>query len=124
MAMDRGIDIFGGYGMSETCPILSMAQLKPDMTELGTDQEIEYRTKAGIPGQLVDLRIVDEDMQDVVHDGKASGEVVVRAPWLTQGYLHDPANSEKLWHGGYLHHGATHLRSGRGRGSLEKDGPV
>jgi fatty-acyl-CoA synthase len=42
-------------------------------------------------------------MQDVPHDGKASGEVVVRAPWLTQGYLHDPANSEELWRGGYLH---------------------
>ena len=42
-------------------------------------------------------------MQDVPHDGKTSGEVVVRAPWLTQGYLNDPANSESLWRGGYLH---------------------
>lgn len=103
MAIDRGIDIFGGYGMSETCPILSMAQLKPDMTALGVDKEIAYRTKAGIPIQLVDLRIVDDEMQDVPHDGKTSGEVVVRAPWLTQGYLHDSANSENLWRGGYLH---------------------
>jgi fatty-acyl-CoA synthase len=103
LAMDRGIDIFGGYGMSETGPILSLAQLKPDMTQLGADKEIEYRTKAGVPAQLVDLRIVDEQMHDVPHDGKASGEVVVRAPWLTQGYLHDPANSENLWRGGYLH---------------------
>ena len=30
-------------------------------------------------------------------------EVVVRAPWLTQGYLHDPANSEELWRDSYLH---------------------
>ena len=103
MAVERGIDIFGGYGMSETCPILSLAQLKPDMSELGTDKELDYRTKAGIPIQLVELRIVDEDMQDVPHDGKSSGEVVVRAPWLTQGYLHDSVNSEKLWQGGYLH---------------------
>ena len=51
----------------------------------------------------MDLRIVDEHMQDVPHDGKASGEVVMRAPWLTQGYLHDPDNSEELWYGGYLH---------------------
>ncbi len=103
LAMDKGIDIFGGYGMSETCPILSLAQLKPSMTELDVDTELAYRTKAGLPIQLVDLRIVDEQMNDVPHDGKTSGEVVARAPWLTQGYLNDPVNSEELWYGGYLH---------------------
>ena len=103
LALDKGIDIFGGYGMSETCPILSLAQLKPSMTEVGEDTEIEYRTRAGLPIQLVDLRIVDDEMQDVPHDGKAGGEVVARAPWLTQGYLNDPAYSENLWRGSYLH---------------------
>jgi fatty-acyl-CoA synthase len=103
LALDKGIDIFGGYGMSETCPVLSLAQLKPSMIELDSDTEIAYRTKAGIPIQLVDLRIVDDEMHDVPHDGKASGEVVARAPWLTQGYLNDPINSEELWLGGYLH---------------------
>jgi fatty-acyl-CoA synthase len=103
LALDKGIDIFGGYGMSETCPIVSLAQLKPSMTELDADEQLEYRTQAGIPGQLVDLRIVDDEMHDVPHDGKTSGEVVVRAPWLTQGYLNDPVNSENLWRGGYLH---------------------
>jgi fatty-acyl-CoA synthase len=103
LAMDKGIDIFGGYGMSETCPVLSLAQLQPSMTELDTDTEVAYRTKAGLPIQLVDLRIVDEQMQEVPHDGKTSGEVIVRAPWLTQGYLDDPVNSEELWRGGYLH---------------------
>jgi fatty-acyl-CoA synthase len=102
-AMDRGIDIFTGYGMSETCPIMSLAQLKPSMTALDADQHIEYRTRSGLPVQLVDLRVVDEQMQEVPHDGQTSGEVVVRAPWLTQGYLNDPDNSEYLWRGGYLH---------------------
>ena len=103
MAMDRGIDIFGGYGMSETAPVMSIAQLKPGLDKLDAEAQLDYRTKAGIPIQLVDLRIVDEQMRDVAHDGKASGEVVARAPWLTQGYLNDAANSEKLWYGGYLH---------------------
>ncbi len=103
MALDKGIDVFGGYGMSETCPILTLAQLKPGMTELDTDEEIKYLTKAGLAIPLVELRIVDTQMRDVPHDGKATGEVVVRAPWLTQGYLHDPVNSEDLWRGGYLH---------------------
>jgi fatty-acyl-CoA synthase len=103
LAMDRGIDVFTGYGMSETCPIMSLAQLKPGMSALDADQQIDYRTRSGLPVQLVDLRIVDDEMRDVPHDGKASGEVVARAPWLTQGYLRDPANSEQLWRGGYLH---------------------
>ena len=51
----------------------------------------------------MDLRIVDPDMKDVPHDGKASGEIVLRAPWLTQGYFNDPNGSEQLWEGGYLH---------------------
>lgn len=103
-ALARGIDIFGGYGMSETCPVLTLAQVDVEAL-VGTDEELSLRTKAGMPIPLVDLRIVDEDMNDVAHDGNATGEVVVRAPWLTQGYLHNPDASAALWAGGYLHTG-------------------
>ena len=103
-ALACGIDIFGGYGMSETCPLLTLAQI--DASALAdSDEALSLRTKAGIPVPLVDLRIVDENMHDVAHDGIATGEVVVRAPWLTQGYLHDPGASAALWAGGYLHTG-------------------
>ncbi len=103
-ALALGIDIFGGYGMSETCPLLTLAQI--DVNALEDDEEaLSLRTKAGIPVPLVDLRIVDPDLQDVAHDGIATGEVVVRAPWLTEGYLHDPHASAALWDGGYLHTG-------------------
>ncbi|WP_282270314.1 fatty acid--CoA ligase [Stenotrophomonas sp. PS02298] len=103
-ALARGIDIFGGYGMSETCPLLTLAQIDVDALA-GTDEELSLRTKAGIPVPLVELRIVDEAMSEVAHDGIVTGEVVVRAPWLTQGYLHNPEASEALWAGGYLHTG-------------------
>lgn len=103
-ALARGIDIFGGYGMSETCPLLTIAQIDVDSVT-DADEVLSLRTKAGIPVPLVDLRIVDPDMGDVVHDGVATGEVVARAPWLTQGYLHDPEASATLWAGGYLHTG-------------------
>lgn len=103
-ALARGIDIFGGYGMSETCPLLTVAQIDVD-TSTDPDEALSLRTKAGTPVPLVDLRIVDPDMADVAHDGLATGEVVARAPWLTGGYLHDPAASAALWAGGYLHTG-------------------
>ena len=97
-AMARGIDAFSGYGMSETCPLLTLAQLRP-----GDPDPLATRLKSGRPIPLVDLRTVDESMDDVPRDGKSSGEIVVRAPWLTQGYLKQPEASEQLWRGGYLH---------------------
>jgi fatty-acyl-CoA synthase len=103
-ALEQGIDVFVGYGQSETCPILTLAQLTPEMLERDLDEQVEVRTRTGRPIPLVDLRVVEgEEMHDVPRDGESTGEVVVRAPWLTQGYLKEPEKSEELWEGGYLH---------------------
>jgi fatty-acyl-CoA synthase len=102
-ALAAGIDIFAGYGMSETGPIAAVAHVMSRDLSGDYDQEVEFRTKAGMAAPLVDLRIVDEDMNDVPHDGKSSGEIVLRSPWLTQGYYNNPEGSEELWAGGYLH---------------------
>ena len=104
-ALKRGIDIFGGYGLSETCPILSITHLPPDDLHVPPEKQAALRAKAGTPIPLVELRVVDEGMNDLPHDGKSVGEVVVRAPWLTPSYLHEPEASEVLWQGGYLHTG-------------------
>lgn len=101
-ALKRGIDVYVGYGMSETGPVMTVSQVKTEL--LGDpERELDIRTKAGLPLPLVDLRIVDPEMNDVPRDGKASGEIVVRSPWATQGYLKNPEASEALWAGGYLH---------------------
>ena len=63
---------------------------------------------------MVQIRIVDEAMNEVPHDNASQGEVVVRAPWLTQGYLKDTQNSEKLWAGGWLHTGDIGVIDGEG----------
>jgi len=101
-ALERGIDVFGGYGMSETGPVLCVARVKRELCG-DPASEVQYRAKAGLPAPLVDLRIVDANMRDVPHDAAASGEVVVRAPWLTGGYHKDERASDTLWAGGYLH---------------------
>lgn len=102
-AQQRGIDLFTGYGMSETCPVLSTAHLESGHLDLPLEQQAVLRSKTGRAIPLVEIRVVDESQRDVPHDGKTTGEVVVRAPWLTQGYLRAPEASEELWRDGYLH---------------------
>src|SRR5258708_34705615 len=60
LALDRGIDIWGGYGLSETCPGLQAAQLKPVMSELDADTQLEYLTKPRLPHLLVELLLCAE----------------------------------------------------------------
>ena len=104
-ALEEGIDLFTGYGLSETCPILTLAHIKPHMEEWDINRQADVRCLTGRTVPMVQIRIVDEAMNALLHDGQSPGEIVVRAPWLTQGYLKDPANSEKLWAGGWLHTG-------------------
>ncbi|MCK4535464.1 MAG: long-chain fatty acid--CoA ligase, partial [Desulfuromonadales bacterium] len=104
-ALQRGVDIYAGYGMSETCPILTLSFVKPDMLDATVEEQAEIRCKTGLRIPLVDLKVVNEEMNELPNDGISTGEIVVRAPWLTQGYLKDKKNSEALWAGGYLHTG-------------------
>ena len=104
-ARNHGINVVSAYGMSETCPFLTIAQI-PSEARISSQRElIKMRTKTGKPGPLVDLRIVDENYKDVVRDNKSTGEIIARAPWLTNGYIKDKQASKELWKGGYLHTG-------------------
>ena len=104
-AQSQGINVVSAYGMSETCPFLTIAQM-PSEARISSQKElIKMRTKTGKPGPLVDLRIVDENFKDVIRDNNSTGEIVVRAPWLTNGYIKDEKASKELWKGGYLHTG-------------------
>ncbi len=111
-ALELGIDIYSGYGMSETCPVLTVAQVPPE--EIGGENEVEIRCKTGRALPLVQLRVADEDLNELPRGEGAVGEIVVRAPWLTQGYLKDQRNSEQLWRGGWLHTGDVAWKDERG----------
>jgi len=96
--------------MSETCPILTISHLSPEMLELPADEQAGIRCKTGRSIPLVDLKVVDNQLHEQPRDNQSSGEIVVRAPWLTQGYLKDHKASERLWEGGYLHTGDVAVR--------------
>lgn len=107
-ALARNIDVYCGYGMSETAPLLTLAQLKTDTLAEAEDREekdIDLRITQGMPILMAQVRVVDQDMQSLPVDGKSVGEVVVRTPYLTQGYHANPEASEQLWKGGWMHTG-------------------
>jgi len=84
------------------------------MLDWDPERRLPYLCRAGRPIPFVQLRVVDGEMNDVAHDGVSQGEVVVRAPWLTQGYLNDPERSAELWRGGWLHTGDVGVIDGEG----------
>lgn len=102
-ALRRGIDVFVGYGLSETCPVLAISQLTKEELEYPVEEQTDFRCRTGKPVGMVQIRVVDEEGKDVPNDDKTPGEIIVRAPYLTQGYLKDHVHSEKLWSGGWMH---------------------
>ena len=71
-ASELGIRLHAAYGMSETCPFLTVADL--------SSTEPDTQSQTGFSAPLVDLRVVTPDMHDVPNDGITTGEIVVRAP--------------------------------------------
>ncbi|NQD80522.1 fatty acid--CoA ligase [Pseudomonas sp. CrR14] len=113
-AKARGIQLTAAYGMSETCPLISCAYLNDELLAGSEDQQITYRIKAGIPVPLVEAAIMDADGNRLAADGESQGELVVRAPWLTQGYYREPEKGEELWADGWLHTGDVATLDGMG----------
>ena len=85
--------VVAGYGMSETCPMIAVGR-----PGLGRYEAI----RSGVPVPLVSARVVGPDMESLAPDDIATGELLVRAPWLTTGYLGDEDASAALWAGGWM----------------------
>ncbi|MEE4315300.1 MAG: fatty acid--CoA ligase [Desulfofustis sp.] len=105
-AQQLGIVVYTGYGMSETCPVISLSTPKTSMLgSLDDDALLNLVVKTGLPIPLVEFEVVDLDGQPLPHDGQTVGEIVFRAPWLTRDYFKSPAKTRELWRDGWLHSG-------------------
>jgi fatty-acyl-CoA synthase len=104
-AKATGIQLTAAYGMSETCPLISCAYINEELLAGSEDERTAYRIKAGVPVPLVEAAIMNSEGKLLPNDGEAQGELVLRAPWLTQGYFREPQKSEELWEHGWLHTG-------------------
>ena len=104
-AMELGIQIYSAFGMSETCPLVTSAILKGNMLDLDDEKKLDIYIKTGLPAPLVDVEVVDPSGKFLPHDGKSTGELVMRTPWLTESYYKDPEKTAALWQDGWLHGG-------------------
>ncbi|MEE4686407.1 fatty acid--CoA ligase [Pseudomonas alliivorans] len=113
-AKAKGIQLTAAYGMSETGPLISVAHINEELKAGSEDERITYRIKAGVPGMLVDAAIVDENGNFLPTDGETQGELVLRAPWLSESYYREPEKGAEMWAGGWMHTGDVATLDGMG----------
>jgi fatty-acyl-CoA synthase len=103
---ELGTQAIVGYGLTETSPIVTLAQPRAVLTEgepVERRQQRQAMTGWAIPG--VRIRVVDAEGGDVRPDGQQIGEIVVRGNTVMDGYYRDPEATEQTIRDGWLHTG-------------------
>ncbi|MDR3545513.1 MAG: fatty acid--CoA ligase [Candidatus Limnocylindrales bacterium] len=101
-----GVQAFVGYGLTETAPILTLAQPRRVLTDAEPPEKRQERqalTGWPIPG--VQIRVVDSEGHDVRPDGERIGEIMVRGNTVMDGYYRDPDATSVAIRDGWLRTG-------------------
>jgi fatty-acyl-CoA synthase len=93
------------YGLTETAPFLTVSKIKPKMDSWPDDQKVRIQTKTGYPMIGVDVRVVDDDGNDVAADSGEVGEVITRTNVVMAGYWRQPDATESVIVDGWFHTG-------------------
>jgi acyl-CoA synthetase (AMP-forming)/AMP-acid ligase II len=93
---ERGITVVQGWGMTETNPVASAAILKPAMEDWDLNRQLDFMETAGITIPGLQVKIVDELGDELPHDGKAFGELLIRGPWIAAEYYKDERSAESF----------------------------
>jgi len=101
-----GLPITQAWGMTETSPIASVGHVKSTLLNRPEDELADLRASQGLGAPGVDLRIVDpESGEEAPWDGKTSGELQARGPWIAADYYNDPRSRESFTDDGWLRTG-------------------
>ena len=99
-----GCVITCGYGLSETSPILTIANVKRGSSN-SREATLATRATAGTPIPGVRIEVMDDDGTILPHDGESSGEIVVRSNWVMDGYWRQPDATAEVMARGWFHTG-------------------
>ena len=83
---DHGVELRQGWGMTETSPLGTCNSLKAGLESLSDEQKLDLATKAGRGIFGCELRIVDDEGEELPWDGVAYGALQVRGPWVCSDY--------------------------------------
>lgn len=112
-AMEKfsGAEVQQGYGLTETSPILTTLDMEEHREAVRTG-DAEILRSVGRPIATIDLRIVDEDDKEV--PAGEAGEIVVRGPNVTRGYLNRPEENQSAFRNGFFHTGDVARQDDKG----------
>jgi fatty-acyl-CoA synthase len=83
----HGVELRQGWGMTETSPIGTVNTIKAGLESLSNDEQLDLATKAGRGIFGVEMRIVDDNGEELPWDGEAFGALQVRGPWICSDYF-------------------------------------
>ena len=81
------VEVLHAWGMTEMSPVGTAAVIKGKHVGLPQAQRLAVQSTQGRPVYGVDMKIVGEDGAELPWDGKASGELLVRGPWIIATYF-------------------------------------
>ena len=98
-------DVYAGYGMTETAPLLTTSCSKPGFIYKSDAERHRRRAMAGWPVIGMQVRVVDNDMNDVPRDMQTVGEVVTCGDHVMEGYFREPDITASVMSGPWFHTG-------------------
>ena len=98
-------DVYSGYGLTETSPLLTSARAKPGLEYKSDEDRHRRRSMAGWPVPGIQVRVVDSKMNDVPRDMESVGEVVAAGDHVMEGYFREPDITASVMTGPWFHTG-------------------
>ena len=85
--MGMGVEVKHLWGMTETSPIGTAGFPPPDWDAMSLDAQLDLVSKQGRIPFGIELRVLDDDDRELPRDGKSSGRLQVRGPWVVKRYF-------------------------------------
>lgn len=82
-----GVEVLHAWGMTEMSPLGTLCTLKNKHLSQPQEQQTAIRMKQGRAIYGVDMKIVDGDGKELPWDGKTSGDLLVKGPWVVKEYF-------------------------------------